>query len=207
MHARAIRPSPAPPRRRQKSDFTKGKETVRASRAALDAAGPEALAPVMAAHTAPAHLWRGDRPFNEIAGAEAVAETFWHPQKASLAPLQRRDDIFFAGANEIDGFACTSVVSMGHLMGLLDAPWLSIPATGKMAFLRLFRFDRVEGGKVVETATSVDIPHLMMQAGLAPFPPQTAARLVRPGPMTPAGCSSAPSPPTKARRALRSSAR
>ena len=29
-----------------------------------------------------------------------------------------------------------------------------------------------------------DIPHLMVQAGLQPFPPQTAAHLVQPGPAT-----------------------
>jgi predicted ester cyclase len=73
---------------------------------------------------------------------------------------------------------------MGHLMGLFDRPWLGIPPTGKMAFLRYCEFNKVENGRIVETAMYFDIPHLMMQAGLNPFPPQTAAHLVQPGPLT-----------------------
>ncbi|NCW62091.1 MAG: nuclear transport factor 2 family protein, partial [Rhodobacteraceae bacterium] len=75
------------------------------------------------------------------------------------------------------------VVSMGHLMGLFDAPWLGIRPTRKMAFLRYAEFHRVEGGKICETAFYFDIPHLMIQAGQNPFPPQTGAHMVQPGPM------------------------
>ncbi len=48
--------------------------------------------------------------------------------------------------------------------------WLGIPPTGKMAFLRYCEFNRVEDGRITETAMYFDIPHLMMQAGLQPFP-------------------------------------
>jgi predicted ester cyclase len=78
-------------------------------------------------------------------------------------------------------------VSMGHLMGLFDEPWLGIKPTGKMAMLRYCEFNKVENGKISETAMFFDIPHLMVQAGLQPFPPQTAAQLVQPGPMTHSG--------------------
>ena len=165
-------------------DFQTEKSVARAFHAALDATEGAALADVITAHTTADYTWRGYHPFNELSGAEAVATRFWQPLKASLTRLQRRDDIFFAGANEIDGFESHWVVAMGHLMGLFDAPWLGIPPTGKMAFLRCCTFHRVEGGKIAETAMYVDIPHLMMQAGLQPFPPQTAAHLVQPGPMT-----------------------
>lgn len=133
---------------------------------------------------APDALWRGFHPFGELTGPDAVAEQFWAPLRQSLTRLQRRQDIFFAGRNELDGFTGTWVVSMGHLMGLFDRPWLSIPPTGKMAFLRYCEFNKVENGRIVETAMYFDIPHLMMQAGLNPFPPQTAAHLVQPGPLT-----------------------
>ncbi len=46
--------------------------------------------------------------------------------------------------------------------------------------------------QVVETAMFVDIPHLMIQAGVNPFPPQTAAHLVQPGPATHNGLMDAP---------------
>jgi len=113
-----------------------------------------------------------------------VAEGFWQPLRASLTRMQRRMDIFFAGRNEMDGFQSTWVVSMGHLMGLFDQDWLGIPPTGKMAFLRYCEFNRVEQGKITETAMYFDIPHLMTQAGVNPFPPQTAAHVLQPGPMT-----------------------
>ncbi|MFY2822467.1 ester cyclase [Ruegeria sp. MALMAid1280] len=132
----------------------------------------------------PDALWRGFHPFGELTGPDALAEKFWTPLRLSLTRMQRRQDIFFAGRNEMDGFTGTWVVSMGHLMGLFDRPWLGIAPTGKMTFLRYCEFNKVENGRIVETAMYFDIPHLMMQAGLNPFPPQTAAHLVQPGPLT-----------------------
>ena len=46
-------------------------------------------------------LWRGMHPFYEQRGAAAVASTFWNPLRAAFAPIQRRPDIFFAGANTL----------------------------------------------------------------------------------------------------------
>jgi hypothetical protein len=73
---------------------------------------------------------------------------------------------------------------MGHLMGLFDAPFLNIPATRKIAMLRYAEFNRVENGRIVETALFCDLLHLMTQAGVNRFPGQTAAHLVQPGPRT-----------------------
>ena len=129
-------------------------------------------------------LWRGFHPFNELVGINTVAERFWRPLRTSLKNLQRREDIFFAGQNQMDDFESTWVVSMGHLMGLFDEPFLGFGPTGKMAFLRYCEFNKIVGDKIVETAMYFDIPHLMAQAGSNPFPPQTAAQLVQPGPMT-----------------------
>jgi predicted ester cyclase len=89
-----------------------------------------------------------------------------------------------AGQNTIESQGGVWVVSMGHLMGLFDHAWLGIPPTKKIAMLRFCEFNRVENGKITETAMYFDIPHLMVQAGLQPFPTQTAAHLVQPGPMT-----------------------
>jgi hypothetical protein len=167
------------------NDLQAAKELVRRFHTALDAASGDALTEVMATYCAPDLIWRGYHPFDEItAGPEAVAERFWRPLKTSLTRLQRRDDIFFAGLNEMDGFDSTWVASMGHLMGLFDAPWLGIRPTRKLAMLRCCTFHRVDGDRITETALYFDIPHLMVQAGQNPFPPQTAAHLVQPGPLT-----------------------
>jgi ketosteroid isomerase-like protein len=174
--------------------FQKEKKLVRDYYAALDAAAPDDLAKVMERFVATDARWRGFYPFNELTGPQAVSERFWRPLRTALTRTQRRQDIFMAGQNEIDGFQSVWVVSMGHLMGLFDAPWLGIAPTGKMAFLRYCEFNRVDGGRIVETAMYFDIPQLMMQAGLTPFPPQTAAQLVQPGPMTHDGLMWDPQP-------------
>jgi hypothetical protein len=168
-------------------DLQDAKAVVRRYQTAIDAAGPDDVAGALLRQVAPEYLWRGMHPFNIRNGADAVAATFWAPLKTALTRIQRREDIFMAGRNQMDGFASVWVVSVGHLMGLHDAPWLGIPPTRKMAFLRYAEFSRVEDGKITETALFCDIPHLMMQAGVNPFPPQTAAHLVQPGPVTHSG--------------------
>lgn len=150
----------------------------------LEKAEPGRCADVMARHCSADLVWRGFHPFNELAGPQAVAEAFWAPLKAALGPTQRRLDIFMAGKNEIDGFQSVWVASMGHIMGLFDQPWLGIRPTRKLVMLRYGAFHRIDGDRICETAMFFDIPHLMMQAGQNPFPPQTGAHLVQPGPLT-----------------------
>ena len=72
-----------------------------------------------------------------------------------------------------------------------------------MAFLRYCEFVRVEGSQITEAAMYFDIPHLMMQAGLQPFPPQTAAHLVQPGPETHGGLLFDDAPEAEGRETLR----
>ena len=166
------------------TDFQDHKAVVRAHYAALAAATPETVHAVLAERTTPDWHWRGMHPWYEQRGAAAVAEQFWAPLLTSLTRLQRREDVFFAGRDEQHGDDAVWVVSMGHLMGLFDVPFLGIPATRKIAMLRYCEFNRVQDGKITETTLHVDLLHLMHQAGLQPLPPQTGAHLVQPGPMT-----------------------
>jgi hypothetical protein len=183
-------------------DFQAEKAVVRAYQAALSGASAESVGEALALHTVPGWLWRGMHPFDIREGAEAVAAAFWGPFLGALSRVQRREDIFFAGLNEMDGFRGRWVVSMGHLMGLFDAPWLGIRPTRKMAFLRYAEFHRVEDGRVAETAMFFDIPHLMIQAGQNPFPPATAAHLVQPGPLGHDGLLHGPQDPAEGERTL-----
>ena len=176
-------------------DIQAAKDLVLACQEALEAAPTDASADTLARFTAPDYLWRGMHPFDRITGAEAVGSRFWDGLRGSLTHIQRRMDVFFAGANSLDGGASVWVVSMGHLMGLFDAPWLGIRPTGRLTMLRCCDFHRVEGGKIKETAGFFDIPHLMMQAGQNPFPPQTAAHLVQPGPRPHDGLLTGPQDP------------
>ncbi|MGR3485243.1 MAG: nuclear transport factor 2 family protein [Paracoccaceae bacterium] len=162
------------------------KAVVEARNDALAAAwdDPGAVADALAPHAAPGWHWRGVHPFGDRHGAQAVAQAFWTPLATAFARLQRRADITLAGPNEADGHASIWTLSMGHLMGLFDRPWLGIRPTGRIAMLRYAEFDRVQDGRVVESAMFCDIPHVMIQAGQDPFPPQTGAHLVQPGPAT-----------------------
>lgn len=182
------------------TEIQSAKDHVRAFYAAMDAVPATGAADVMAQFCTPDLIWRGFHPFNEMHGPSAVATAFWQPLKTSLTRMQRRLDLFFAGRNEIDGFTSVWVASMGHLMGLFDAPWLGIRPTGRIAMLRYAAFHRVEGGKIHETAMFFDIPHLMVQAGQNPFPPQTGAHLVQPGPKTHDGLLFGPTDPAEGDR-------
>ncbi len=179
------------------TDFQAAKDLVRAHHAAIARANGEDMAVALAEHTTPDWLWRGMHPFHEQRGAEAVAQAFWSPFAASMTSLQRRPDIFMAGLNQIDGFKSVWVASMGHLMGLFDRPWLGIRPTGRIVMMRYAEFNRVEDGRITETAMFFDIPQVMIQAGQNPFPPQTGAHLVQPGPATHEGLMFGPQDPDK----------
>jgi hypothetical protein len=184
------------------SNFSKEKQLVLEYYAELDSAAPDQIEAVLARYCHSNRMWRGYHPFHELKGHKAVGETFWQPLRSALSHMQRREDVFMAGGNEIDGFQSVWVVSMGHLMGLFDAPWLGIQPTGKMAMLRYCEFNKVEDGLISDTAMYFDIPHLMMQAGLQPFPPQTAAHMVQPGPMTHTGLMYDPQPAEEGQKTL-----
>jgi len=133
------------------------------------------------------YSWRGMFPLEQLPSTTEVCDKLWKPLRNALVNTQRREDIFMAGKNSLSDDESVWVVSMGHLMGLFDNHWFNIPPTRKMAFLRYCEFNQVRDGKIVHQAIWIDIPHLMVQAGVNPFPPQTGAEMVRPGPMTHTG--------------------
>jgi predicted ester cyclase len=164
------------------ADHQRHKALVQRYYAALDAAAPRKLHGVLKDFVSSNYQFRGVHPFNELDSSEAVADTVWRPLWTALSPIQRRPDIFMAGCSEIDG--TDWVISMGHLMGLFDKPWLGIPPTGRMAFLRYAEFHQIRKGRISSTAFFCDIIGLMKQAGLTPLPTQTGAELLVPGPRT-----------------------
>lgn len=149
----------------------------------LDAAGPNEIETVLARYTPLDYHWRGMHPFYEQNGSADVARVFWMPLREAFAPIQRRPDVFLAGINDVDSDSIW-VFQMGHLLGLFDNPWLGIPPTNKMAFVRYGEFHKVQGGKISETALFVDVIGVMRLAGHYPLPPQTGASHLYPGPKT-----------------------
>ena len=176
--------------------FQTEKKTVLDYYQSMATAADAQLLDTMQQRIANTYLWRGYHPFHEQHNLANVVDTFWLPLRRAFTHLQRRQDIFMAGNNRLEtSDGGVWVVSMGHLMGLFEAPWLGIAPTGKMAFLRYCEFNKVVDGKIFETAMYFDIPHVMLQAGLTPFPPMTGAQLVQPGPITHTGLLYDPQPP------------
>lgn len=166
------------------TDFQTSKSLVLSFYHELDTATGSQINNVLQQYTTEKYHWRGMHPFHEQHSAEAVADVFWIPFRQAFAPIQRRQDVFMAGLNNIDGGETEWVCSMGHLMGLFDQDWLGIPSTGKMGFLRYVEFNRITEGKISETALFCDIISVMQQAGQSPLPQQTGAAILTPGPRT-----------------------
>jgi len=162
------------------STYLAAKQLVREYFAALEEATPENIAEVLGSYTSPEYDWRGVYPFRKIQGAEAVAVEFWVPLMKSLTRMQRRQDIFIAGTNEMGSNQW--VMSMGNFMGLFDADWLGIPRARKIVNLRYAEFNCVKDNKIIKTGLFIDIIGLMLQAGVNPLPPSTGVYFNYPGP-------------------------
>ena len=166
------------------SDFQNNKSLVLEYYKALDAAVGDEINSVIRKYTADDYLWRGMHPFYEQYNADDVADVFWKPFRDSFTSIQRRQDVFMAGPNDVDDGETEWVCSMGHMLGLFDESWLGIPSSGKMGFLRYVEFNRISDGKIAETALFCDIISVMQQVGLHPLPLQTGAAFITPGPRT-----------------------
>ncbi|MBX2886891.1 MAG: nuclear transport factor 2 family protein [Granulosicoccus sp.] len=156
----------------------------------FDTASADQLNAVLARFVTPNYHWRGLHPFGEITGPAAVVDQFWKPLRTSLSHFQRRPDVFLAGRNSVNQASRPGITEqiwvcqMGHYMGLFDRPWLDIPATGRMVFIRYAEFHHVTAQGVAETALFFDLISLMRQAGQYPLPPSTGASFLYPGPKT-----------------------
>lgn len=161
-------------------NYQQSKRLVRDYFEALEQAKPEEVDGVLHRFMSDNYNWKGVYPFREQHGTTAAANVFWKPLKTALTHMQRRQDIFIAGTNEISGEQW--VMSMGHLMGLFDADFLGVRHTRKMTSLRYAEFNCVENGKISKTGMFVDLIGLMIQAGANPLPPATGQYFVYPGP-------------------------
>ena len=148
----------------------------------MEAARPDEVGGVLRRYVADGYRFMGVHPFNDLTGAEAVSDAVWAPLYRAWAPIQRRQDVFIAGASEIDG--ARWVMSMGHLLGVFRHDWLGIRATHRAVTLRYAEFNSVDGGRIVRSAFFCDIIGVMQQAGVHPLPPQTGAPFLYPGPRT-----------------------
>ena len=145
---------------------------------------------------------RCTHPFNELSGAEQVANNLWKPIKDSFSPIQRRMDIFYAGINSRDINEGKWVSSMGHFMGIFNKEFLGLKPNLKSILLRYAEFYKVENNKITEGAIFLDIINLMQQLGVSIIPESTGLVCVTPGPMNHKGLKFAESNSDESRKTL-----
>lgn len=163
------------------TNFQEEKRVVREYFNAIENATQKNVAEVLKSYTSEDYLWRSVFPFREQRGSVAVAEVFWAPLKKSLTRMQRRQDIFIGGENEITKGEIW-VLSMGHFMGLFDYEYLGMRPTGKIINIRYAEFNCIEKGKITKTGLFLDLIGMMEQADCYPLPPSTGKYFVYPGP-------------------------
>lgn len=168
---------------------------------AMEAASAADLAKVQQDYISQDYEFFGVYPFNKIEDLSEVTTKVWQPLYQSFSNIQRRQDVFMAGTNEVSGE--NWVMSMGHFMGLFDQDWLGIRANRKVAMLRYAEFNCVENGKITKTGLWLDIIGLMHQVGINPLPPQTGASFVYPGPRKHNGLLFDEHDPAEAERTLK----
>ena len=87
------------------------------------------------------------------------------PLRPVLRQLRRTDYIAFGGAFE----GATWVTSTGYYTGHFAHPFLGIPPTGALAHLRFGEFHRMENNRAIESYVFLDLPELMIAAGVWPI--------------------------------------
>ena len=165
------------------SDFQNEKKLVLEYFNSINNANSENLIDIITKYTSSDFKMRCTHPFNELNGAEEVANNLWVPIKNSFEPIQRRMDIFYAGINSLDNNEGKWVTSMGHLMGVFNKPFFGIQPNHKSILLRYAEFYKVENNKITEGAIFLDIMNFMQQLGLSIIPESTGLVCITPGPM------------------------
>jgi hypothetical protein len=104
-------------------------------------------------------------PFNEHTGSAAYIDEFLQPLTHSFEGLRRSEYIAIGGEfEESRWLACT-----GYYSGNFVNPWIGIKPTGTLAYLRFAEFHFMTDGKAVESYIFLDIPALMLAAGVWPL--------------------------------------
>lgn len=172
--------------------FAAAKQRVRQYQQAVDAAECDALVSATQDILAPDCHWHCLHPFGLLEGQAVLMQEFWAPLKEAFGPLQRREDIFLAGFNDVSEDVVTQqangesvwVASMGNFFGLFDQPWLGMKPTRRLTWIRYCEFYQVIDQQIVSGAMFFDLLSIMKQAGCFPLPEETGHSFMYPGPAT-----------------------
>ena len=125
------------------------------------------------------HVLTAFRPVDTGVGAAFVRDAVLAPLAAAIPGYDVRPDIAMRG--QFGGGDW--VASSGHLLGRFAQPLFGIPPTGRVVWLRFGCFQRWVNGRVAETLLLLDLPSLMLQAGVWPLAAPLGPDLMAPGPI------------------------
>ena len=146
----------------------------------LDAAEPADVKRVLAKYCHEDVVWEIFHPFNTLQGIDQAADIFWTPLNEAMPDMERRPDILIAGSYRDSDW----VSAMGHFMGNFLKPWLKIPETVGIIWLRIGENYALRDGKIAKAYVLLDILDFMRQAGIHPLKRSPGCEERVPGPVT-----------------------
>jgi hypothetical protein len=136
------------------------------------------FAPDSLAVLADDHILDAFHPIGRGTGAAFLRTNLLAPLAASIPNYEVRADIAMRGLFKGGEWTASS----GHICGRFMEPLFGIPATQRVAYLRFGCFQRWEGGAIIETIVLLDIPAVMLQAGIWPLEEPLGPDLMAPPP-------------------------
>lgn len=129
------------------------------------------------------HVLHGCRPIETGTGAKFVENALLTPLWTAFPDADVRADLAMRGTF----YGASWTAHSGHIVGRFMAPVFGIRATKRVAYLRFGCFQRWNIGAVAETIIILDLPSLMIQAGVWPFGVPIGPDLMAPGPLIGSG--------------------
>ena len=109
-----------------------------------------------------------------------VMDSLLVPLATAFPHYEVRTDIAMRGGFKGGDWTASS----GHICGRFMAPLFGIPATERVVFLRFGCFQRWQDGLVAETIVLLDLPSLMIAAGVWPLAAPLGPNWMAPPPVT-----------------------
>lgn len=147
-------------------------------------ARPEDLQTLAARAFAPDAVIEVSAPIGTLVGPTQIVDGLIAPLRAAFAPARRRDLMIFGGQNRRD-YGGEWITAITHITGLFTAPLWGVQPSGKLAYLRIGEFWRIENGQIADARLIVDLLDLIAQTGVWPLAEaQYGAAIVFPAPQT-----------------------
>ncbi len=119
-------------------------------------------------------------PIGDVVGGRGLYEAGYAPLLQAMPDLERCDYVMAGAVDRGEHW----IGCGGYYTGVLESPWLGIPATRRVVTMRYIEFFRFDGKEIVEARLLWDIPALMMQANAWPMAPSLGVEFNVPGPTT-----------------------